>query len=86
MKVSIQCDKYASFVSITHNLIMTAEEIILIPKHLYVKEQPHAVLVLHDDKNKNKSARLSYLKWLRLQLLPQTSQTTATKETFTKIA
>ena len=63
--------------------MMTAEEFILIPKHLYVKEQPHAARVLHDNNNKHKNAQLSYLNRLRPQLPPQTSKTTATKETFT---
>ena len=63
---------------------MTAEELILIPKHLYVKEQPHAARVLHDKNIKHKNAQLSYLNWLRPQLPPQTSQTTATKETITE--
>ena len=63
--------------------MMTAEEFILIPKHLYVKEQPHAARVHHDSNNKHKNAQLSYLNRLRPQLPPQTSKTTATKETFT---
>ena len=63
--------------------MMTAEEFILIPKHLYVKEQPHAARVLHDNNIKHKNAQLSYLNRLRPQLPPQTSKTTATKETFT---
>ena len=63
--------------------MMTAEEFILIPKHLYVKEQPHAAHVLHDNNIKHKNAQLSYLNRLRPQLPPQTSKTIATKETFT---
>ena len=63
--------------------MMTAEEFILIPTHLYVKEQPHAARVLHDNNIKHKNAQLSYLNRLRPQLPPQTSKTTATKETFT---
>ena len=61
---------------------MTAEEFILIPKHLYVNEQPHAARVLHD----NTINYISYLNRLRQQLPPQTSKTTATKETFTENA
>ena len=34
--------------------MMTAEEFILSPKHLYVKEQPHAARVLHDNNIKHK--------------------------------
>ena len=71
---------------VPHNLIMTAEEFILIPKHLYVKEQPDAARVLHDNNIKHKNAQLSYLHRLRPQLPPQTSKTTATKETFTENA
>ena len=65
---------------------MTAEEFILIPKHLYVKEQPHAACVRHNNTNKQKNAQLSYLNRLRPQLSAQTSKTTATKETFTENA
>ena len=68
---------------VPHNLMMTAEEFILIPQRLYVKEQPHAARVLHDNNIKHKKAQLSYLNRLRPQLPPQTSKTTATKETFT---
>ena len=63
---------------------MTAEEIILIPKHLYVKQK--RARVLHDNTIKHKNAQLSYLNRLRPQLPPQSSKTTATKETFTKNA
>ena len=65
---------------------MTAEEFILIPKHLYVKEQPHAARVLHDNNIKHQNAQLSYHNRLGPQLPPQTSKTTATKETFTENA
>ena len=58
--------------------MMTAEEFILIPKHLYVAR------VLHDNNIKHKNAQLSYPNRLRSQLPPQTSKTTATKETFTE--
>ena len=61
---------------------MTAEEFTLIPKQLYVKEQPHAARVLHDNTIKHKNAQLSYFNRLRPQLTPQTSKTTATKEIF----
>ena len=37
---------------------MTAEDFILIPKLLYVKEQPHAARVLHDNNIKHK--KLNY--------------------------
>ena len=53
-------------------------------QHLYVKEQPHAARVLHDNNIEHKNAQLSYLNRLRPQLPPQTSKTTATKETFTE--
>ena len=49
--------------------MMTAEEFILIPKHLYVKEQPHAARVLHDNNIKHKNAQLSYLNRLRTNYL-----------------
>ena len=65
---------------------MTAEEFILISKHSYDKEQPHAARVLHDNTIKHKNAQLSYLNRLRPQLPPQTSKTTATKEIFTENA
>ena len=65
---------------------MTAEEFVLIPKHLYIKEQPHAARVLHNNAIKDKNAQLSYLNRLRPQLPPQTSKTTATKGTFTENA
>ena len=64
--------------------MMTAEEFILTPKQLYVKEQPHTARLLHDNNNKHKNAQLSYLNRLRPQLPPQTEKTTATKETFTE--
>ena len=58
-----------------HCLIITAEEFILNPKHLYVKEQPHAARVLQNNTIKHKNAQLSYLNRLRPQLLPQTKVT-----------
>ena len=69
-----------------HCLIITAEELILIPKHLYVKEQPHAARVLQNNTIKHKNAQLSYFNRLRPQLPPPTSKTTATKVTFTENA
>ena len=39
--------------------MMTAEEFILIPKHLYVKEQPHAARVLHDNNIKHYTVLLN---------------------------
>ena len=71
---------------VPHNLIMTAEEFILIPKHLYVKEHPHAARVLHNDNIQHKNAQLSCLNRLSPQLPPQTSKTTATKELLTENA
>ena len=71
---------------VPHNLIMTAEEFILIPKHLYVKEHPHGARVFHGNTIKHKNAQLSYLNLLRPQLPPQTGETTATKESFTENA
>ena len=65
---------------------MTAEEFILIPKELYVKEQSHAARVLHNDNIQHKNAQLSYLNRLSTQLPPQTSKTTATKELLTENA
>ena len=64
---------------------MTAEKFILNPKHLYVEEQPHAARLLHDNSIKH-NAQLSYLHPLRPQLSPQTSETTAKKETVTENA
>ena len=71
---------------VPHNLIMTVEEFMLIRKHLCVKDKPRAARVLHDNSNEHKKAQLSYLNRLRPLLLPQTSETTATKETFTEHA
>ena len=51
---------------------MTAEELILIPKHLNVKEQPHAARVFHDDTIEHKNGQIFYLNRLRPQLAPQT--------------
>ena len=74
------------FVTSTSKLNKTAEEFILISKHLYAKEQSHAARVLNDNTIKHKNAQLSYLNQLRTQLLPRTSETAATKETFTENA
>ena len=38
---------------------MTAEEFILVPKHLYLKGHPHAARVLHDDSIRHKK-KLNY--------------------------
>ena len=38
---------------------MTAEEFILVPKHLYLKGQPHAACFLHDDSIRHKK-KLNY--------------------------
>ena len=38
---------------------MISEELIQIPKHLYVKEQPHAASVLHDISIQHKNPQLS---------------------------
>ena len=65
---------------------MTAEDFILIPRHLSVNEQPHAARVLHDKSIKHKNAQLSYHNQRRPQLPPQIGKTTATKETFTENA
>ena len=65
---------------------MTAEEFILVPKHLYVKNEPQAARVLHYNRIKTKKAQLSYLSRLRPQLPPQTSKTTLTKGTVTENA
>ena len=69
-----------------HNLIMTAEELILFPKHSYVKEQPHTALVLHHNSFKHKNVQVSYLNCRRPLLPSQTIKTTASKETVTENA
>ena len=65
---------------------MTAENFNLIPKQFYVKEQPHAARVFHDNNKTDNNAQMSYLNLLIPQLLLQTSEPTVTKETFTEIA
>ena len=44
---------------------MTAQEFDLIPKHIYIREQPHAAENLHDNSIKHKKPHLSYLNRLR---------------------
>ena len=48
--LSKTCDYFEKkgFHLVPHDLNMTAEEFFLIPKHLYVIEEPHAAHVLHD--------------------------------------
>ena len=40
---------------------MTAQEFVLIPKHIYIREQPHAARLLHDNSIKYKKPQLSYV-------------------------
>ena len=65
---------------------MTADEIILFPKQLYVKEQAHGARVLHDHNFKHKNGQLSYLNRLSTLVPPQTSKITATNEIVTEKA
>ena len=44
---------------------MTAEEFVLIPKHMYIRDQPHAAQILLDNSIKHKKPQLSYLNRLR---------------------
>ena len=44
---------------------MTAHEFVLIPKHIYIGEKPHAAHVLLDNSIKHKKPQLSYLNHLR---------------------
>ena len=44
---------------------MTAQEIVLIPKHIYIREQPRAAQILLDNSIKHKKPQLSYLNRLR---------------------
>ena len=44
---------------------MTAQEFVLIPKQVYIREQPHAAPFLLDNSIKRKKTQLSYLNRLR---------------------
>ena len=44
---------------------MTAQEFVLIPKHIYTREQPHAAQILLENSIKHKKPQLSYLNRLR---------------------
>ena len=44
---------------------MTAQEFVLIPKHIYIREQPHAAQILLDNSIKHEKPQLSYLNRLR---------------------
>ena len=44
---------------------MAAEEFVLIPKHMYIRNQPHAAQILLDNSIKHKKPQLSYLSCLR---------------------
>ena len=44
---------------------MAAEEFVLIPKHMYIRDQPHAAHILLDNSIKHKKPQLSYLNHLR---------------------
>ena len=53
--------------------MVAAEEFVLIPKHVYVREQPHAAHVLLDNSIEQKKPQLSYLNRMRPQLPPKQS-------------
>ena len=53
--------------------MVAAEEFVLIPKHVYVREQPHAAHVLLDNSIEHKKPQLSYLNRMRPQLPPKQS-------------
>ena len=58
---------------------MAAEEFVLIPKHTYTREQPHASQVLFNSSIKHKKPQLSYLNRMR-PLIP-TKQNSVSTET-----
>ena len=58
---------------------MAAEEFVLIPKHTYIREQPHASQVLFNSSIKHKKPQLSYLNRMR-PLIP-TKQNSVSTET-----
>ena len=53
---------------------MAAEEFVLIPKHIYIRDQPHAAQILLDNSIKHKKPQLSYLN--RLRPLNESARTT----------
>ena len=53
--------------------MVAAEEFVLIPKHVYVREQPHAAYILLDNSIEHKKPQLSYLNQMRPQLPPKQS-------------
>ena len=55
---------------------MAAEEFVLIPKHMYIRDQPHAAHILLDNSIKHKKPQLSYLN--RLRPLNESARTTTT--------
>ena len=55
---------------------MAAEEFVLIPKHMYIRDQPHAAHILLDNSIKHKKPQLSYLN--RLRPLNESAKTTTT--------
>ena len=50
---------------------MAAEEFVLIPKHKYIREQPHASQVLLNSSIKHKKPQLSYLNRMRPLISPK---------------
>ena len=53
---------------------MAADEFVLIPKHMYIRDQPHAAQLLLDNSIKHKKPQLSYLN--RLRPLNESARTT----------
>ena len=51
-----------------------AEEFVLIPKHMYIRDQTHAAQILLDNSIKHKKQQLSYLN--RLRPLNESARTT----------
>ena len=60
---------------------MAAEEFVLIPKHMYIRDQPHAAHILLDNSIKHKKQQLSYLNRLRPLNESATSTTTSAIDT-----
>ena len=60
---------------------MAAEEFVLIPKHMYIRDQPHAAHILLDNSIKHKKPQLSYLNRLRPLNESATSTTTSAIDT-----
>ena len=58
---------------------MAAEKLVLISKHMYIKDQPHAAQTLLDNSINHKRPQLSYLN--RLKPLNESTTTTSASDT-----